>query len=266
MCHSQTVSETKVQNLASQTDLSTQGQPALSKGFCSLPGSIIHWKWPFVRAFVTYVYTWAPAADLLYACMRDSVCAKLKFFLKKGFLQDSSRRTFYFQKCTCRFGLWASGWLFMLNEMHQNLWMKVLSQIKLSFGEQSWTTGEFWQWGQDVVRKSSWGLWHSLSRLICLGGEWVDLCIINSTVCRSFSVTFSSLWVNQRPSNSLTDAHKQEKGLLKQPKCQTKPYKLKIQKQKPSLRILAKCLEDNNSNVVELPSKSPDHKLKRKCV
>lgn len=105
-------------------------------------------------------------------------------------------------------------------------------------------------------------LQRSLSQLIYLGGEWVDLCLIKSTVCRSFSVTFSSLWVSQRPSNSLTDAHKQEKGLLKQSKCQTKPYKLKIQKQKPSLRILAKCLEDNNSNVVELPSKSPDHKLK----
>lgn len=129
---------------------------------------------------------------------------------------------------------------------------------------------ESWQWGKDVVRESSWGLWLSLWRslfqLIYLGGKWVDLCIINSTEYRSFSVTFSFLWINQRPSNSLTDAHKQEKGLLKQPKCQTKPYELKIQKQKPSLRILAKCLEDNNSNVVELPSKSPDHKLKRNCV
>lgn len=143
MCHSQTVSETKVQNLTSQTDLSAQGQPALSKGFCSLPGSIIHWKWPFVRAFVTYV---SICEGLLRTCLRDSMCTKLN--LKKGVLQDSSSRTFYFQKCPCGFGLWASGWLFMLNEMHLNLWMKVLSQIKLAFGEQSWATGEFWQWGR----------------------------------------------------------------------------------------------------------------------
>lgn len=201
MCHSQPVSETKVQNLASQTDLSAQGQPALSKGFCSLPGSIIHWKWPFVRAFVTYVSICERLQQTCctHACV--TLCA-LNWILKKGFLQDSSSRTFYFQKCTSGFGLWASGWLFMLNEMRLNLWMKVLSQIKLSFGEQSWATGEFWQWGQDVVRKSSWGLWlsfwRSLSRLIYLGGKWVDLCIINSTVCCSFSVAFSSLWVNQR--------------------------------------------------------------------
>lgn len=50
MCQSQIVSEAKVQNLANQTELSAQGQPAPGKGFCSLPGSIIHWKWPFARA------------------------------------------------------------------------------------------------------------------------------------------------------------------------------------------------------------------------
>lgn len=84
MCHSQTVSETKVQNLASQTDLSAQGQPALSKGFCSLPGNIIHWKWP-LRAFVTYV----------------SICERFLYVTRgpklKGFLQDASSRTFNFK-------------------------------------------------------------------------------------------------------------------------------------------------------------------------
>lgn len=96
MCHSQTVSETKVQNLASQTDLSAQGQPALSKGFCSLPGSIIHWKWPFVRAFVTYVSICVPLQQpcCTHACV--TLCV-INWILKKGFCKIHQAEPFIFK-------------------------------------------------------------------------------------------------------------------------------------------------------------------------
>lgn len=41
---SQAISQCKVQNLRNQTQLSVQGQHALSKVFCSLPGSVIPLK------------------------------------------------------------------------------------------------------------------------------------------------------------------------------------------------------------------------------
>lgn len=41
---SQDISQCKVQNLRNQTRLSVQGQHALSKVFCSLPGSVIPFK------------------------------------------------------------------------------------------------------------------------------------------------------------------------------------------------------------------------------
>lgn len=108
MCHSQTVSETRVQNLANQTDLSAQGQPALSKGFCSLPGSIIHWKWPFVH--VTYVS--------LCQCLHQSLHVRLHLCVLnwiKCFSQHSSSSTLYFYdlfKVHPWFWTGVSGWLF----------------------------------------------------------------------------------------------------------------------------------------------------------
>lgn len=87
MCRSQNVSEAKVQNLANQTELSAQGQPALSKGFCSLPGSIIHWKWAFVRALLL-LYVSVCTSFRLCACVPLCVLHWIKMLFSRAIEQN----------------------------------------------------------------------------------------------------------------------------------------------------------------------------------
>lgn len=114
--------ETKVQNLSNQTALSAQGQSALSKGFCSLPGSPIHWKWPFARA-----HAYAASFRL---CVRVHVRLCERKVKKSAFCHLCDPFCRLQRRLTAR-GRWPSRWIFMWTETRLNLWMKLLSQIKL---------------------------------------------------------------------------------------------------------------------------------------